>query len=225
MKHRDFQRERVYAWERGVASAEGRALGEATWSSISEVEAWLAPIWKAERGRYGNANVPAPVITHASWGQRRALAHHGAWKISLPRWARSPWVATHELAHLLIRARDPWHGPRFVGTLIGLASRHLGFDAYELMRSADAAGVEYYVRSIGSVPVRGTQWRAEQALAKEGPMSAMDLACWLSLATYHDPVTWRQVHGAMLGSIRAGRVRLFRGKYQLQAVAVQGAGG
>lgn len=225
MKYRDNQRNQVYEWERGVARAEGRSLGQPTWTSVAEVEAWLLPIWRSERGRYGKANVPAPIVTHSSWGQRRALAHHAEWKISLPRWSRSPWVALHELCHLLRSAREPWHGPKFVGTLIGLASRHIGYDANELMRSADSAGVKYDVRSIGSVPVRGPQWRAERALAAEGPMSAMDLACWLSLETYHEAVTWKQIRGAMLGSIRAGRVRLLRGKYRLVPIAVPGSDG
>ena len=225
MKNRDSQQSLVYEWERVVARSEGRSLAQPTWSTIAEVEAWLLPIWRSERGRYGMANAPAPEITHASWGQRNALAYHSRWKITLPRWSRSHWVGLHELAHLLRPVREPVHGPRFVGTLIGLVCRHAGYDANELMRSADAAGVKYDVRSIGSVPVRGPQWRAERALASEGPMSAMDLACWLSLETYHEPVTWRQVHGAMLGAIRVGRVRLLRGKYRLVSVATADRGG
>lgn len=88
-------------------------------------------------------------------------------------------------------------------------------DATELMQLADEGGVKYDVRSIGSVPQRGLQWRAERALATEGPMSPMDLACWLSIGTHHDAVSWRQVHGAMLRPMKEGRVRLLRGKLVL----------
>lgn len=54
---------------------------------------------------------------------------------------------------------------------------------------ADAGGVNYDVRSIGSVPVRGLQWRAERALAIEDPMSPADLAAWISIGTGYEPVS------------------------------------
>ena len=100
--------------------------------------------------------------------------------------------------------------------LIGLACRYLEHDANELMRLADEGGVTYDVRSIGAIPVHGPQWRALKALEIEGPMSPVDLACWLSIGTYHEAVTPRQVRGALLRPIRDGRVRLLRGKYRLQ---------
>lgn len=215
----DTQRSRVYEFERMVARMERRDLYSPTWETLDHVIQWAAPVWRAERGRYGRPGARMPAIERPARGQRRALAYLGQRRITLPRWARSPWVTLHEMAHLLVQANEPPHGPRFVGVLIGLACRHLDYDAHELMRVADQAGVNYHVRSIGSVPVRGIQWRAEKALGLEGPMIPVDLACWLSLGTYHDPVTWRQVQGAMLGAIAEGRVRLFRGKFRLLAPA------
>lgn len=221
MTARDTQCSRVYEFERMVARLERRDLYAPTWETLDDVIRWAAPVWRAERGRYGRPGAKMPAIERPTRGQRRALAYLGQRRITLPKWARSPWVTLHEMAHLLVQANEPPHGPRFVGVLIRLACTHLEYDAHELMRVADQAGIKYHVRSIGSVRVRGIQWRAEKALGLEGPMSPVDLACWLSLGTYHEPVTWRQVQGAMLGAIAAGRVRLFRGKFRLQA---QGSG-
>lgn len=215
---RDTQRSKVYEWERRVAKLERRDFYAPKWESIADVVAWTRPIWRSERGRYGRAGSMMPTIERPAWGQRRALAYTYERRITLPRWARSPWVMLHELAHTLIQTRDVPHGSRFVGVLIGLVCRHLEYDATELMRIADETGVKYDVRSIGSVPVRGVQWRAQKALEVEGPMSPMDLACWLSLGTYHEPVTARQIRGAMLGLVRQGKVRILRGKYRLLEV-------
>ena len=215
-RQHDTQRSRVYAWERKAVRLQGGEIYTATWATLNEVQTWAAPIWRAERARYGKAGHAAPSIERPHRGQRRALAHYDG-RITLPRWARNPWVVLHEMAHQL--AYGDKHGPRFVGVLIGLASRHLGYDAYELMRQADAAGVKYAVRSIGSVPVFGTQARALQALQQEGPMSPMDLACWLSIGTAYEAVTERQIRAALLRPAMAGMVRLLRGRYHLRGTS------
>lgn len=207
---RDNQRSRVYAWERS-ASLElcGRSLYEAEFRTLAECEAFAAPIWRAERGRLGLAGKLAPAIERPSWGQRSAFAHNDH-RITLPRWARSRWVILHELAHRLT-PRDEAHGPRFVGVLMGLLARHVDLDAVELMRTAEQAGVRYWVRSIGAVPVHGPAWHVTRALRAEAPMSAMDLASWLSLGTGAD-ITLAQVRGAALSLIQQGRARWLRGK-------------
>jgi hypothetical protein len=158
-------------------------------------EAWATPIWRAERGRYGRAI--------------HALAHRSH-EISLPLWARQPWTVLHEMAHRLTHG-DEAHGARFVGVLIGLLARHDDRDAKELMEAALEQGVQFHVRSIGSVPVREPATitdRVEQALVEQGPLSEMDLACWLDLH-------WRQVRGAALVLQRRGRARWFRSKLLL----------
>lgn len=157
------------------------------WETLDEVVAWATPIWRSERGRYGRARVPVPSFQRPAWGQGRAYAFAGSHRITLPRWTRGPWMVLHELAHLLVNNHS--HGPRFVGALMGLVCRHLEYDATDLMQLADECGVKYDVRSIGSVPTHGLQWRAERALAVEGPMTAIDLACWLSIGTRHEAVT------------------------------------
>jgi hypothetical protein len=211
-RKRDTQRSRVYAWER---HASGGTLHVPTMQTLEEATEFLAPIWRAERGRYGRAKVPAPVIERPSWGQRRAIAHHDH-RITLPRASRNPWTILHEAAHRLTPGDG--HGPRFVGVLIGLLARHHGQDAQALMASADAMGVKYHVRSIGAVPVRetGPAEAVMRAVQEQGPMSEMDLACWLDLS-------YRQVRGAALSLIRAGRARWLRHKLTSLSSVGEGA--
>jgi putative metallohydrolase (TIGR04338 family) len=196
MRKRDTQRSRVYTWERRahppIHSQDER------FQSVEDCAAYMLPIWRSERGRYGLPNKAPPEIARPHRGQRRALAH-SSHKITLPRWARNEWVMLHELAHRLT-PRDAGHGPRFVGVLIGLLARHAGQDADELMALADEMGVKYHVRSIGAVPVTSLP----EKLAKLLPIGYMDAAFALD-------VSYRQVYGAALSLIRHGRAR-WRGK-------------
>lgn len=197
---RDQQRSKVYAWEQAASNRLTRLLDghvsvqshhEPEFQTLAQCSDFLAPVWMAERGRYGRSRVPMPEIERPSWGQRRALAHHDH-RITLPKWARGRWVILHEAAHRLTPG-DEAHGPRFVGVLIGLLARHGGYDANELMATADEAGVSYHVRSIGSVPVMSLPERLQRLL----PVQEMDAAFELD-------VSWRQVRGASLQLVRAG---------------------
>jgi hypothetical protein len=222
---RDNQRSRVYAWE---AAAVRRVLGLSIYApeykTLDECAAFADPVWVKERGRVGRAKIAAPSIERPNWGQRKGIAHHGdGWvradngalrrtggRITLPKWARSRWVILHEMAHRLT-PKDEAHGGRFVGVLMGLAARWLDADASMLMELADEHGVRFHVRSIGVVPVNGPAYHVRRALRDQAPMSAMDLACYLSL---HDgvDVTVRQVRGAAVTLIRLGEARWLRGK-------------
>jgi len=207
LRPRDNQRSKVYAWER-------RAAGPEFWKIVFEraddAWLWLKPIWRKERGRVGRAGVVAPEVLRPSWGQTNALAHPSQHKITLPVWARTKWVVLHEAAHLLNRGHES-HGPRFVGILMGLASRHLGYDAAQLMRVADEMGVKYHVRSIGVVPTHGPATYLRKALGAHEPMTAMDLACWISLGEGHD-INVKQVRAAAMVLIKAGEARWLRHK-------------
>jgi hypothetical protein len=203
MRPRDNQRSRVYAWERATRGYHSSPA----WKTVDEVSAWLKPIWRAERGRVGRAKMRCPDIVPSSWGQRSALAHDYEHKISLPLWARTPCTVLHEAAHHLT-PRDEAHGPRFVGVLIGLMARHAGFDANELMARADEMGVKYHVRSIGVVPIHGPASLVKRAIDLEGPMTEMDLACWLDLS-------YLQVRGEAMHLIKNGKARWLRKKLVL----------
>lgn len=207
---RDKQRSRVYAWERAASSRfKGRSLYVGEYETLEECEAFMAPIWRAERGRVGLAKSSAPTLARNLWGQRKATASE-LHVIKLPKWARSRWVILHEMAHRLT-PEDEAHGPRFVGVLIGLAARWLEYDASQLMALADEMGVKYYVRSIGVVPTRGPAWHVDRAIRRHGAMSAMDIACHLSLVDGVD-ISFKQVNGAAVSLIRSGRARWFRGR-------------
>jgi hypothetical protein len=216
-RQRDNQRSKVYAWERKVvATLGGEDIYKPDFQTLQECEDFAGPIWTKERGRLGLARVVAPTIDRPSWGQRRAMAHHSH-KITLPRWARSRWVILHELAHRLTPS-DEAHGPRFVGVLMGLAARWLSYDVNQLMALADDMGVNYYVRSIGVVPVRGISWHVERVLLVHPPMTAMEFACHLSIAERIE-ATDRQVRAAALRLIREGKARWLRNKLTPLATA------
>lgn len=212
---RDTQRSRVYAWERKVAQIDQRDLFAPVWSSLDEVRTWIEPIWRSERGRYGKQGMLPPDVQRPARGQRRAYAYPGAHRMTLPRWTRNPWQVLHELTHILVKSTGSPHGPRFVAALIGLAARHLNYDAAELVRLAGEFDLKVDLRSVGAVPARALAWRVEKALREQGPMTPVDLACWLSIGTAHEAVSWKQVHGAMLRPLAAGRVRMLRGRYVL----------
>ena len=211
LRPRDNQRARVYAWERKVA---GASMFTSQWPTLEECMGWAEPVWRKERARYGLARKNSPRIERPSWGQQSALAHADH-RITLPKWARNPWVVAHELSHRL-SPRDEAHGPRFVGILIGVLSRHCGYDVEELMASAQEMGVRYHVRSIGAVPVISPASKVERAIATHGAMTLMDLACWMD-------VPYKRVWGASLALIKQRRARMVRGKLQLIAPVVDAA--
>lgn len=214
---RDRQRSRVYRWEAAVArQLRGSSLLPPEFETLEECAAFAQVVWRKERGRVGLASHKAPAIERPHRGQRRALAHHDH-RITLPRWARSRWVILHELAHRLTPA-DEAHGPRFVGVLIGLAARWLEYDAQQLMALADEMDVQYYVRSVGVVPVRGPAWHVERVLKRGGPMTLMDLACHLTIVDGLDVVA-KQVRGAALALVSRGRARWYRKKLVLVPTA------
>lgn len=201
MPKRDTQRKAVYRWER---FARPDIHGEAM--SFDEVTALVTRTWRAERGRYGQPKVPPPSIAD---GRGTSNARGGYGRLNMPRWARNPWVIMHEVAHALGHSnmlssrqnRCAWHGPRFVGILIGLACRHIGEDCDRLTALADEHGVKYDVRSIGIVPTYPWANRVVKLL----PCTIMDAAIELN-------VSYRVIQGAVLQLIRQGQARYFRSK-------------
>lgn len=198
-RKRDSQRSRVYEWEHPFTKTESTRF-----HTLEEVESYLKPIWRSERGRYGRAKAKMPELRP---GHGARHAHGNAYRIRLPRWARTPWVILHETAHALVP--DAQHGPRFVGVLIGLLSRHCGFDCDELMASADEMGVKYDARSIGAVPVTSKPEKLLRLVQKsKQKLTVMEAACELD---WH----WREVAGALLGLRRCGVARLYRNRIVL----------
>ncbi len=195
MRARDSQRSRVYAWERS------QNHGGTQWvqtMSLDEVEAFLKPIWRTERGRYGKTAFKRAPAVQAGRGGGMA---YGDDRLTFGRRVRNQYVALHELAHALNRRSNPGHGSRFVGILIGLLARHLGRDADTLLASAYEQGIKVDVRSIGAVPV--FPWH--RRLAPLMPCTLMEAAVELN-------VSWRVIQGASLQLVRRGQARWLRGK-------------
>lgn len=198
---RDSQRSAVYAWERALG-----AMKEAPFKTLEECEAFLFPIWRSERGRYGNAKAPAPTLARNLWGCRSATASVYGNELKLPLWARTRWVILHETAHLLVRrSTDAAHGPRFVGCLIGMASRHIeGFDGQAAIDLAAEMGVSVDIRSVGAIPVLREPTLADRILQH--------------LPGRITQIAWRagcrraQVRGAALCLIKRGQARYYRGR-------------
>lgn len=202
---RDRQRSAVYAWEKVASKG---AWERFEFETLEECRAWLDPIWRTERGRYGRPGLQAPRIERPNWGQRRGIAHVAEHRITMPRWTRSKWYLLHELAHCL-NPHHEVHGARFVAIFMGLLARHAGWDVKHLMETADAMGVRYQVRTIGSVPVFTLTARIAAALREEGPMSPMDLAAWID-------VRYFSVWGALMGMLRRDEAAMRRGVIHLR---------
>ncbi len=131
---RDTQRSKVHTLQ--IRAIEHEPATRTPWKTLAECKTFAGKIWRSERGRCGLAGLPMP--------------------------GNAPLRASKSLAHNLcalaycLTPEDAYHGPRYVGVLIGLLARHCGHDANALMAWADELGVKYHVRSIGSVPVTET---------------------------------------------------------------------
>ncbi len=207
--NRDSQRSKVYAWEQSLRDIH-QARGTL---DLAECAEYTKRVWRSERGRYGLAKRAIPEVRAGRGG-----GHAGPLGdyIELGRWARQPAVVLHEIAHCLApggRDHSLYHGPRFVGVLIGLFCRHLGADRDELLAAAAEHGVKVNLTAIGAVPSFGWHRRVFRALqAAGGRATEMDLAVALG-------VSYRVVQGALLTIFRQGRARRRRGQIEVRHIA------
>jgi hypothetical protein len=140
---RDFQRGKLYAWERGLSVWDSGGPNATPGPlSISECQRLAA---RASL-RYRSS------IPRVTDGRGARSARGSSSKISLPRWARTAPVVLHEAAHAIdnFRGVNDEHGPIFVRLFIQLLATYLGQDEAALVRSARAAGLKVAARQ----PVR-----------------------------------------------------------------------
>lgn len=200
-RRRDTQRSRVYAWE------QSQNPGRVQWTqtmTLEEVEAFIKPIWRTERGRYGKtAYQRAPVVESRRGSGAVAFADN---RLAFSKKCSNAYVALHELAHALDKRSNPGHGPRFVGILIGLLARHLGRDPDLLLATAYEQGLRVDTRAIGAVPRQALGDRIFKYL----PGTDIGIAVAYNFE-HTEGISFRQVRGAALRLIAQGRAR-WRGK-------------
>lgn len=140
---RDFQRSKVYAWERSLPFWPGGA-DNATPKTMTLAECFS--LVKRATRRY---QVAMPAVRD---GRGRSSASGSSRRINLPVWARNPAVVLHETAHCIDSARgvSDKHGPIFVRLFIQLLATYAGQSERDLLRSARGFGL----RVAGRQPVR-----------------------------------------------------------------------
>ncbi|MEZ5848208.1 MAG: hypothetical protein R3C70_15780 [Geminicoccaceae bacterium] len=142
---RDFQRSRVYGWERRfVMPLACDPMG------LDACRALVLDVYLlCEADRCEERGWKPPEVTDGR-GRRHACGSRAV--IKLPRWARTKAVVLHECAHGL--AADA-HGPEFVRVYIGLLETFAGFERVYLERTLNEAKVRVApVFTQGNAPSR-----------------------------------------------------------------------
>lgn len=130
---RDYQRSRVYAWERRAVVPH-----DPTTIARCQAQSMVNAIW-ADLGRtYPPKVCPLPRNATTILGRADRLT------IELP--SRCPsWCLLHELAHAMtstLEQDSDGHGPAFMAAYIVLLARYLRLDAAALRTDAAAAGID-----------------------------------------------------------------------------------
>jgi|SRR5688572_8246986 len=127
----DFQRNKVYSWERVTFTSDEHYKGSLTLEECKELAAKMygaRVVVKDGRGRsHAGACVSKRVAT-----------------ITLPIWARNPLVVAHEVAHIQnyrFSKDSSAHGGVFMWFFIELLSKHCGKDRDTLTKSARDFGL------------------------------------------------------------------------------------
>jgi hypothetical protein len=130
---RDYQRGRVYAWERLDVAPHGPSP-----VPFAAAQGMVDAIW-AESGL-----CYPPKVEKLPGQSRRVLAHATRLVLRLPP-AVPCWCLLHELAHAMAATHDgetDLHGPRFMGLYLRLLTRYLRLDEAALLASLRAAGID-----------------------------------------------------------------------------------
>ena len=122
---RDFQRAKVYRWERVCVHSE-----TAPALSLEECRTLVEQVY-VDRERPGRRRGWAPPVVTDGRGRRHAGGSREV--IKLPRWSRRRTIVLHECAHGL---SADGHGPAFMRAYIDLLVDFAGMDGEALERSA-----------------------------------------------------------------------------------------
>ncbi|QYU68587.1 hypothetical protein J4558_00095 [Leptolyngbya sp. 15MV] len=104
----DYQRARVYRWENDTLK-----YLKVMFQDWPDAQKEAARIWRC------STRLDMPSL-HDGRGCRRATG--SSWRVSLPTWARSNVVITHELAHALAQRLGlcDGHGPRWAAIYLAM---------------------------------------------------------------------------------------------------------
>jgi hypothetical protein len=125
---RDFQRSKVYSWERAVF---GRPTEKLTLEQCAEL---------------ANKICGFKVTVKDGRGRRKAYAYYETRTIALPKWARCEWVVIHECAHLLTDREHASHGAHYMKNYIRLLDQSY---AFALLPSGRAAHLPVHIGEQG----------------------------------------------------------------------------
>jgi hypothetical protein len=162
---RDFQRSKVYKWERSLPGWYEADV----WISTSNNSAYrtssgkppieLAKIKEFIEIAWADYYVSSP--PRVADGRRTRSATGSRWRLSYPRWSRAPGVILHELAHAMSNDK---HGPIFVRVFISLMARYMDKNESELVRSAKAAGIKVASWQHKPKPIRRVRKHTKKLL-------------------------------------------------------------
>jgi hypothetical protein len=121
---RDNQRSACYNWERSLPEWPGEPIYD-----LQQARWWVHKVWLDYIGH----DTPPEVRD----GRGRRTACGSRWAIKLPRFARHEMYVLHEVAHSVIRYRDPHkehcapHGPEFARLVLDLYHHYKGVSLSE----------------------------------------------------------------------------------------------
>lgn len=126
----DSQKGRVYAAERAVRARIGDhrfADKVSAWAFIEKVErdAWF-------RRKFGRRKFN---VRHKHHGKATGGGGWAGNNIELPRWAWTPTVILHEIAHC-VAPSDAWHDWRFCATFLELVRHFMGAEVHARLRES-----------------------------------------------------------------------------------------
>lgn len=133
---RDYQRQRVYNWERENMPP-GRFL------KFEEIAPYVATVWR-ELGREH-----PPLIEALPKQVRNIGGDANRFKLRFPERGATQATVLHEMAHALtsdIHGGTDAHGPAFVGEFMRIAAPRLNVPLFYLWATAKASKVDFEMR-------------------------------------------------------------------------------
>jgi hypothetical protein len=133
---RDFQRSKVYDWEKEVISPLDKSLVE-----YKDIQSIVDYIWDKEGYKY------SPKVFPLARQNKKAFATGNRNKLHFKQDIKTPtWVIIHELSHSItcdIEGTSNRHGADFLGVYINLVAKYLNISFVMLTYTAEQAGLKY----------------------------------------------------------------------------------